>query len=176
MDLIDRYDRASAWAGSKIPAAADKLDAPTPCEGWDVRALLNHLIAGQEIFQSGARGEQVAPPAGMPPNVVGDDPAKQYEGARQATLDAFREPGAAEKAAMLMGIATTDQLVHGWDLAKATGQDGRMPEDLAESAYAMIDGNLPPERRGDFFGPAIEVAGDASAQDRLLAYLGRNPS
>jgi uncharacterized protein (TIGR03086 family) len=90
-------------------------------------------------------------------------------------IDAHSAPGVLEKSGMGLGIASVDQLVHGWDLATATDQDASMPADLAEAAFAMVDGRLTPDRRGDAFKPAIDVGDDASAQEKLLAYTGRQP-
>jgi hypothetical protein len=50
-----------------------------------------------------------------------------------------------------------------------------MPDDLAEAAFAMLDGRLTDDRRGEAFKPAIDVGEDASAQEKLLAYTGRQP-
>ena len=173
MDMLEMLDRGTAWTASKVAGATDKLDQPTPCEEWDVRALINHLLAGQELFAGAARGKPAAPPTGPPPELIGDDPVAQYEEARQETLKAFREPGAAENNAMMLGIAFADQLVHGWDLAKATGQDATMPDGLAQAAYGLLEGRLTDETRGDLFKPEVKVGDDADAQTRLLAYLGR---
>ena len=74
-----------------------------------------------------------------------------------------------------MGIAFSDQLLHGWDLAKATGQDTTMPDGLAEAAYEMIHGRFTDDQRKGVFKPEVTVADDASAQDKLLAYTGRDP-
>ena len=175
MDLVDLFERGSAWTKEKIDAAKGSLDAQTPCEGWDVRTLVNHLIGWNTFFQAAARGEEAAPPPEPPLDVAGDDPAASYEAARQATLAAFREPGALEKVGATAGIAFVDQVVHGTDIAKATGQDATMPPDLAEAAFGMVDGRLTDERRGQAFKPAVPVDEGASAQDKLLAYLGRKP-
>lgn len=171
---MDLFDRGSAWTKTKIAGAKGKLDASTPCEGWNVRAVINHVLSGHEIFQGATKGEPVAPPEGEPPDVMGDDPTAQYEEARQATMAAYREPGAMERAGQALGIAFLDNLVHGHDLAKATGQDTTMPPDLAEAAFGMIRGRLD-ENRGGMFKPAVEVPDDASTQDKLLAYMGREP-
>jgi uncharacterized protein (TIGR03086 family) len=174
MDPMDLFDRGSAWTKTKIAGAKGKLDAATPCEEWNVRALINHVLSGHEIFQGAAKGQPVAPPEGDPPDVMADDPVAQYEDARQATITAYREPGAIEKAGSTLGIAFVDNLVHGHDLAKATGQDTTMPPDLAEAAFGMISGRLD-AGRGTFFKPAVDVSDGASTQDKLLAYMGRKP-
>jgi uncharacterized protein (TIGR03086 family) len=176
MDLLDLFDRGSAWTQEKIAGAVGKLDAQTPCDEWDVRTLLNHLMQGQKLFQGGARGEPAAPPAAMPPDVLGDDPVAQYEEARQATMAAYREPGALENHAFLLGIGFVDQLVHGWDLAKATGQDTAMPSDLAETAFGLVNGQLPTDGSSPFFKAAVQVPDDAPAQDKLLGLGGRDPN
>jgi uncharacterized protein (TIGR03086 family) len=174
MDLFDLFDRGSAWTREKIAGAQGSLDAPTCCEDWDVRAVVNHLLFVQGRFQARARGEQVGPPAGPPPDLVGDDPAAQFETARQATLAAYREPAASEFGGTL-GIAFVDTIVHGTDIAKATGQDATIPSDLAEAAFGFINGRLSDDSRGSAFKPAVAFADDAPAQDKLLAYLGRHP-
>jgi uncharacterized protein (TIGR03086 family) len=175
MDPLDLFDRGSSWTKTKIAGAQDRLNISTCCDDWNVRAVINHLLAGQEIFQGAARGQPAAPPEGPPPNVIGEDPAAQYEEGRQATMAAYREPGAMEKAGATLGIAFVDNLVHGSDLARATGQDATMPADLAEAAFGMIDGRLG-DNRGNFFKQPVSVPADASAQDKLLGYLGREPT
>ena len=176
VDLLDQFDRSTQWSASKIPAATNKLDDVTPCEQWDVRSLLDHMIDTQNFFAARARGEEPAFPGATPPSLIGDDPVAAYEKARQETLRAHQEPGALEKTGPLLGIAFCDQLIHGWDLATATGQDATMPDDLAAAAFAMLDGRLTDEQRGKAFKPAVDIADDASLQDKLLAYTGRRPS
>jgi uncharacterized protein (TIGR03086 family) len=175
MDLLDLFERGTEWTGSKIPGAAKQLGTRTPCEEWDVRALLNHLIDSQQYFAATARGEEASLPNPSPPALVGDDPVSAYEAIRAETLRAYREPGVVEKTGPSLGIAFVDQLVHGWDLAAATGQDGTMPDDLASAAFTMIDGRLTDDRRGAAFQQAVDVPDDATAQDKLLAYTGRKP-
>jgi uncharacterized protein (TIGR03086 family) len=175
MDLLDLFERGTDWTASKIPAAAGKLDDGTPCEQWNVRNLLDHMVDSQQYFAATARGEEASLPNPNPPASIGDDPVAAYAEIRDETLRAHREPGVLEKTGPGLGIAFVDQLVHGWDLARATGQDATMPEDLAEAAFAMIDGKLTDENREPGFKPVVAVPEDASAQDKLLAYTGRQP-
>jgi uncharacterized protein (TIGR03086 family) len=175
MDLLDLFERGTEWTASKIPGAADQLDSKTPCEDWQVRDLLNHMIDSQQFFAATARGEQASLPGSPPPERIGDDPAGAYEEMRQETLSAYRRPGVLEKTGPSLGIAFCDQLIHGADLARATGQDDTMPDGLAEAAFQMIDGNLTPDNRGAGFKPEVDAPANASAQERLLAYTGRRP-
>lgn len=185
MDILDLFDRATQWTATKVAGAQDRLDVSTPCDEWSVRRLMDHLLWGQQMFASGPTGGTVAPPAGPPPELVGDDPAAQYEEARKATVHAYSQPGVLEgtisggsgdvPAMQVLGIAFCDQLIHGWDLAKATGQDTTMPPDLASAAFMMLNGRVSDEARGPGknFKAAVSVPEDASDQDKLIAYCGR---
>jgi uncharacterized protein (TIGR03086 family) len=174
-DLLDLYARSSAWANEKVAGAADQLAARTPCEGWDVRTLLDHMLDTERYFASSARGEEASLPTPEPPRMVGDDPVADLRRSRADVLAAFAEDGVVEKTGPALGIAFSERALHGWDLARATGQDAQMPDDLAEAAYGMIHGRFTDEQRKGVFGPEIPVGPDASAQDRLLAYTGRDP-
>jgi uncharacterized protein (TIGR03086 family) len=174
-DLLDLYDRASAWTNAKVEGAAQNLDAPTPCDGWDVRTLLNHMLETQRYFLGSAQGKDVSPPSPTPPEILGKQPADDFARTRREMLDIYGERGVIEKTGPALGIAFSDQLLHGWDVAKATGQDTTMPEGLPEAAYEMIHGRFTDDQRQGVFKPEIPVPSDAPAQDRLLAYTGRQP-
>jgi len=175
LDLLDLYERASEWTVSKVAGAAGRLDATTPCDGWDVRTLMNHMLDTQKYFATTARGGEASPPSPTPPDLLGEDPVEDFERARAATISAFGAPGVIERTGPSLGIAFGDQLLHGWDLAMATGQNATMPEGLPEAAYQMIHGRFTEDQRKGVFKPEIPTAGDASAEDKLLAYTGRDP-
>jgi uncharacterized protein (TIGR03086 family) len=175
MELLDLYERASAWTLDRVRGAAGKLDSPTPCDEWDVRALMNHMLETQRYFVGAARGEDVSPPSAQPPDLVSDDPVADFEHGRGDTLSTFGQEGVIERTGPSLGIAFGDQLLHGWDLARATGQDASMPDGLAEAAYELIHGRFTDDERAGVFGPEVPVAPTASAQDKLLAYTGRDP-
>jgi uncharacterized protein (TIGR03086 family) len=173
-DPLVLYRRASSWSAEKVAGAAQNLDAPTPCDDWDVRALLNHMIQTQEYFAGAAQGKDVSLTPD-PPSLIGDDPVAAFERARGDVLDVFSRPGVVEKTGPSLGIAFSDALLHGWDTAVATQQDTTMPDGLAEAAYEMIYGRFTDEQRKGVFKPAIETPADASPQQKLLAYTGRDP-
>ena len=175
-DLLDLYERASTWTSSKVADAAGNLDAQTPCDDWDVETLMNHMLDTQRYFVSAARGEDASPPAPKPPKLLSDDPVADFDAGRAELLSTFGEPGVIEKTGPSLGIAFSDQLLHGWDLAKATKQDTTMPKGLPEAAYEMIHGRFTDDQRKGVFKPEVKVPKDASAQDKLLAYTGRDPS
>jgi uncharacterized protein (TIGR03086 family) len=140
-----------------------------------VRDLLNHMLETQRYFTSAARGEDASPPGATPPAVLSDDPVRDFEQGRAELLEAFGQEGAIEKTGPSLGIAFADQLLHGWDLARATDQDTTMPAGLPEAAYEAIHGKFTEEQRKGVFAPEIPVADDATPQERLLAYTGRKP-
>jgi uncharacterized protein (TIGR03086 family) len=176
LDLLDLYARASEWSVAKAGGAAEKLDARTPCDEWDVRTLMNHMLDTQNYFVGTALGEDVSPPSPHPPEMLGDDPVTAFGRARDRTLRTFGADGVVERTGPSLGVAFSDQLLHGWDLAKATEQDAAMPDGLPEAAYQMIHGRFTDDERKGIFKPEIVLAPDASAQDKLLAYTGRDPA
>jgi uncharacterized protein (TIGR03086 family) len=175
-NLLDLYERASDWTSSKVAGATAKLDARTPCDQWDVRTLLNHMLETQKYFVGAAQGKDVSPPGQSPAEVLGDDPHADFEQARRDMLSTYGAPGVIEKTGPSLGIAFSDLLLHGWDLAKATKQDTTMPQGLPDAAFQMIHGRFTEDQRKGVFKPEIDVPADAPAQDRLLAYTGRKPS
>ena len=92
-DLLDLYERASSWATEKVSGATEKLDAKTPCDDWDVRTLLNHILETQRYFLKSARGEDASPPSPIPPATLSDDPVADFEAVRRDMLGASRNPG-----------------------------------------------------------------------------------
>jgi len=169
----------------------DQWGLPTPCAEWDVRRLVDHLTAGNRMFALIAGGERpeggegfqrlrarVAPAAE-------DDPVAVFLSSTLELRDAFSDPDfpegtypthAGEQAGeFLIHMRTTEGLIHGWDLAHATGQTAAFPEAVAEQTLATVRVTLagrPRDSRG--FGPEQPVAEDAPAIDRLAAFLGRS--
>ncbi len=175
--LLDRYRTASEWTLSKVVRAGDQLDAPTPCDDWDVRTLLNHMLETQQYFVQSARGDEASPPSPEPPDgLIGDDAAAAYERAREETITTFSDDGVIERTGPSLGIAFSDTLLHGWDLARATDQDTTMPAGLAQAAYDVVHGAFTDDQRKGVFGPELPVGEDATSQEKLLAYTGRDPS
>jgi uncharacterized protein (TIGR03086 family) len=175
LDLLDLYAQASEWTGTKVRGASTALDTPTNCDGWNVRTLMNHMLETQRYFAGSARGEDVQLSAD-PPELLSGDPGSDFAQAQADTLRTFGEPGTIEKTGPALGIAFSDQLLHGWDLAVSTGQDAAMPQGLPDAAYEMIHGRFTDEQRKGVFKPEITLGSDASAQQMLLAYTGRDPA
>jgi uncharacterized protein (TIGR03086 family) len=168
----------------------DQLDQPTPCESWDVRRLVNHIVGGSYWFAASTDAGQApeVDTTGDTDYAAGDRVAAFDEGIRRAVA-AFSAEGAQEKmiklpfgefpGAIFMGLATTDTFTHGWDLARATGQDANLEPELAEQLLAGAKMSIPDEFRGPDgvapFGPEVKVPDSSPAADRLAGFLGRTP-
>jgi len=166
----------------------DQLTGPTPCTDLTVAALLHHLSTLSDAFR-GAAQRQPQGPGPMPD--ASRLPADWHERIPQqldALAVAWREPtaweGSTEIAGMTMPgptiavVALNEVLVHGWDLAAATGQDYRAD---GASAQACLDFALEiaanaPEMRNAMYGPAVPVPEDAPLLDRLIGQTGRDPA
>jgi uncharacterized protein (TIGR03086 family) len=172
-DQLEMFGRASKWTVGKVAGAAAHLDAETPCDDWVVRDLMSHMLETQRYFVASAQGREASPPSPTPTTSLGDDPVADFEQARADTLQTFGQAGVIDKTGPSLGIAFSDQLLHGWDLARATGQDETMPAGLPEAAYEIIHGRFTDEQRKGIFKPEVTVAAGASAQEKLLAYTGR---
>ena len=78
----------------------------------------------------------------------------------------------------VLGMALGEYIVHGWDLARATGREYEVPEAAVTPAHEFLLGMVAPEYRGPdsgFFDAEVEVPADASPLDRLLGFAGRDP-
>jgi uncharacterized protein (TIGR03086 family) len=182
---VDLLERAVAAAAATVRGIRpDQYDLPSPCAEWNVRALLNHLVAANHLFTAWAAGEQPDMGVFAADHLGGGEPAKAYEEAARAALDAFAMPGATDRAAPLPSGGTgprvvdmylMEQVLHGWDLAAATGQDRDRDPEVTRAAYDSWYGRVPPEVRemGTVFGPEQPCPPDAAVADRLAAYLGR---
>lgn len=164
-------------------------DAATPCPDWTVRELVAHLVLGHRLFAGILRGSAVVTPTALDPlagDVLGDDPATEYRAATGDLLAAFRLPGALEgvvevpfgavPGVVAANLRVVEELVHGWDLARAIGMPVRFADDAVEHALGFTLATLPevPAEESPF-APAQPTREDAPPLDRLAALLGRNP-
>jgi uncharacterized protein (TIGR03086 family) len=185
MDLVAAH-AAALDSTRRIVAGIDQaqLSLPTPCEHFDVEALLGHLVVGNRRFVAVAGG---APATSVPlePEPT-DDWSAAYDSSATAVGEAWRDPAALERIAELpigsvpgvvaLGMHVVESLVHGWDLAKATGQGTDIDPVLCAIAWRNVQGvNDDLRGAGRPFGSAIGVPDDAPATDRLVAWLGRQP-
>jgi uncharacterized protein (TIGR03086 family) len=187
MDLRVLLAQAVASTGKTVGGVRpDQLGDPTPCAERDVRALLNHLIGVADTFSHVGDGKPIRPPDPHRDYFQGDDYAAAYDAATAGMLAVWLAPGALEATITLpfgeapgsvgASINFVDVVVHGWDLARATGQDATVDPGLAEPALQVSRGLVSDEfRSAGAFGPEVPAGADASTADRLVAFLGRTP-
>ena len=163
----------------------DQLSDPSPCQSWTVREVINHVIGGTFWFAA-SMNDGKAPAIPESDFTVGDMGATYDDGIKQAVA-AFGAPGAMEKmvelpfgtfpGAAFIQLATTDAFTHGWDLAQATGQstdlDPEVAKQLLEGARAFIQPALRGEDGKAPFGREQQPPANATAADKLAAFLGR---
>jgi uncharacterized protein (TIGR03086 family) len=181
-DLLAALDRAIAGTDRLIAGIkVDQWSAPTPCTEWDVRTLVTHVTSSMFTFAALVRDE---PQPDHGADHQADDPVAGYRSAAAALRAAFGAPGALDRiysspigpapGSVLVHLRITELLVHGWDLAHATGQPADLPADVAEGELtvwrAQFTDGLP---AGLPFAPAQPVAAHAPAIDHLAAFLGR---
>jgi uncharacterized protein (TIGR03086 family) len=163
---------------------ADQELAPTPCSEWNVRQLVNHVVTGTRWFSAMLRHEE-GPDRSL--DLLGDDLAAAFRGAFEDFVAALGEPGALEgtyehrlgpvSGERLVEMRTNEYMVHGWDLAVATGQPAALPEEVAprcQALYQELLGDRPRPEGGAWAAP-VELGEDASALERLVAFFGRDP-
>lgn len=183
MDPIERIEKATALAGEKVKGVkTDDLGKPTPCSEFDVRGLLNHLIGGLEMLRTAASGGKAAMPEG---DQFGADPGADYDKRRTALLEAVRKDGVLERnwempsfampGQMMAGVAFMEHLTHAWDVAKATGQDTTLPDDLVKECMELVTPMDAMLRMPGVCGPVVSVPDSASPTEKLVAFMGRQP-
>lgn len=183
MDAIERIDRATAFAAEKVEAVKpDDLSKRTPCSEFDLRALLNHLIGGLAMLTVAAEGGKATMPDG---DQLGSDPGANYQTRRAALLEAIRREGVLDRTwempwgsmpgQLQAGIVFMEHLTHGWDVAKATGQDTTIADDLVTECMEVVTPMDAMLRMPGVCGPAVTVPDNASPTDKLVAFMGRQP-
>lgn len=180
--VLDR--RAGLGTAALVDATTpDQYSAHSPCSEWTVRDLLVHLIAGNVKYIEIGRGTEWA--RGAPDIVLDDDPGAMYRRTLDTMLDAWEQPGALDRdtalpvgrgrAELALFLHLGETLVHGWDLARATGQRTPWDGDVVEASLTQFMSWLPAQRPpGSPFSDARPVDADAAPIDRLAAYLGRD--
>jgi uncharacterized protein (TIGR03086 family) len=184
VNAVDLYTRCDASFRTRVDAIAERWAAPTELPGWDVRALVHHIVleerwaptifAGMTVEEAGDlfEGDQLVP-----------DPLSAVRDASSAALDAVREEGAMERTVHLsfgdtpgaeyaMQLAA-DHLLHSWDLARALGVDDRLDPEAVEAVLEWFGPNEDAYRAAGAIGPRVPVPDDADPQTRLLAMFGR---
>jgi uncharacterized protein (TIGR03086 family) len=169
------------WTERAAAVGDDQWDLPTPCARWTVRDLVNHVV-GEELWTvplvAGATMDEVG--SRFDGDVLGSDPTAVARSAAVAAVAAV--DGAADDVEVHLSFGDTDleeylfqlaadHLVHGWDLAVATGGPTALDPDVVEAVSAWFREREELYRAGGAIGPRQASTGDSAAD--LLAAFGR---
>ena len=186
-DIRDLHARSvEDFAAVVAGVPADAWSRATPCADWDVRALVNHVV-GEERWVppllEGATIEAVGDR--FDGDLLGDDPRATSGDAARGAVAAFAPEDAMDRTVHLSFGDTpaseyawqlfADHLVHGWDLAVATGQQPRLPEDSVAALAQWFDEREDLYRGIGAIADQVAIDDHASPADRLLARFGRDP-
>jgi uncharacterized protein (TIGR03086 family) len=186
VDLPEVHARALAVKRGYVAGVGDDQWAVvSDCDDWTVRELVNHIVTGNEWAAELAGGKTIEEVGDrLDGDVLGDDPLAAYDRSASVADAAFRAPGALDApcavsygpvpGSVYCGHRFIDVLVHGWDVAKSTGQDTSLPPDLVDACWAVLEPQLAALQGSGAFGTPQAVPADAGPQTLLLAALGRN--
>jgi len=180
---------AAAAETARVVTGAAKtasLNQPTPCPGWDLRTLLNHTILWTSYSaERRAYGESVAEDLMSKDFTAEPGYAEAYQAQLAKAVQAWSQPGAWEGDRNVMGSATPaadiaamlimEMVLHGWDVARATGQDYHCDGELAQAVLGTVQAQGELFRQYEGFAAIVPVPEDASAFDRALSLSGRDP-
>jgi uncharacterized protein (TIGR03086 family) len=184
-DIAELHAQALDATGRIVAGIpADRWHADTPCDGWDVRALVNHVVAGNLWAAELAAGGTIAGVGDrLDGDVLGPDPAGSYDASAKTAAAVFRRPGALDApcavsygpvpGSVYAGHRFFDVFIHGWDLAAATGQDTTLDAGLIQACRDVIEPQLDAFRDAGALAGPLPVPPGASGQARFLAMLGR---
>lgn len=192
-EIADRYRRrADAFERLIAGVAGEQWSNPSPCERWTALDVVDHVVGMHGVMLRPAGREPSPAPS------TRDDPLAAFRAARADVEAVLDDPdvvgllvetpsGPMTVERQIDEVVSDDLPQHGWDLARATGQDGAIDPRDVERLWA-ITAAIPVElmekyRTPGAFGPGIEVFGpevavpaDAPLQDRLLGLIGRDPA
>lgn len=183
--IIELHDEALDATGNVVAAIGDEQwELPTPCEEWNVRDLVAHVVGGHLWAAELAAGKSIEDVGdSLDGDLLGDDPVDAYTRAAKLASDVFKAEGALEAPCAVSygpvpgeiycGHRFVDTLVHGWDLAVATGQPTELDPGLVQGAIEVVEPQREMLAASGAFAGDVEVPEDADPQTMLLAWLGR---
>lgn len=168
------------------------LGLPTPCAEWTLGDLLAHMTVQNYGFAAAARGERTEL-SFWEPKPTGGDPAGEFQASADDLLAAFAGEGVLDRGFYLpelstektikgkqaIGFQLIDNVVHGWDVAKALGTQAHFGADLLAMALPLtltVPGGSSRDLQQSVFAREVEPGAYASKLDQIVAWLGRDPN
>ncbi|MFI9174762.1 TIGR03086 family metal-binding protein [Streptomyces lincolnensis] len=165
----------------------EQLADPTPCPELAVRNLLGHLLGLTVAFRDAGRKDLGATtdsaPGGVPD--IGPGWREELPKVLDELADAWRDPaawtgmtragGVDLPGAIAAAVAIDELVIHGWDLARATGQEYAPDPAALRAAHDFLEASADDPSRDEIFGPIVPVPDDAPLLDRAVGLSGRDP-
>lgn len=176
-----RYRKVAGRFTQRVEAVPDDAwDNPSPCAGWAARDVVRHLVGWMPGFFARWDVTLATGPS------VDTDPVGAWAAVNGSIQTALDDPATlAHEADGPMGrmsldrivgmIVVGDVLIHTWDLSRATGLDESLDPDEVQRMSGIMQMSDEMLRSGGQFGPKVEVAEDADAQTKMIAFSGRRP-
>ncbi|MFD5950129.1 TIGR03086 family metal-binding protein [Streptomyces collinus] len=166
----------------------EQLERPTPCPEYEVRHLLGHLAGLAAAFRDAARKDlgvttDTSPGSSLPE--LGPDWREELPKVLADLAEAWRDPaawtgmtraGGVDLPGEVAGVVATDELViHGWDLARATGRPYTPDPAALQVCHDFLEASADSPDRGEIFAPVVPVGPDAPLLARAVGLSGRDP-
>jgi uncharacterized protein (TIGR03086 family) len=185
MDAFEALSSANAEFEARLRLVRPSdWTRPTPCDAWDVHALVNHVVGANRRYTmllGGASAAEVD--ATRSTDHLGDDAVAAFRATAAELTDAFchegvltrtaHHPAGDRTGAELLDMRVLDVIVHAWDLARAIDADERLEPGIVSFVLACAPGLIAGSRPGSFTTPADELPPGAPTQARLLHLAGR---
>jgi uncharacterized protein (TIGR03086 family) len=185
MDIRELHQRALEETEKIITMVTPgDLNRPTPCPDWTLYGLLRHMVGLNQGFAAAASGAAFDRSV-WAGGTLGDEPAQAYLDSAAQVREAFGQEGVLDRqvevefgvvpGSLAISMHFIDLVVHGWDVARALGDDHQPDPELAETALKTVM-RMPFERGPSHaFDALLDVPGDAPVFPRLLGHVGRDP-
>lgn len=185
LDELAHLDAATALLRARLVAVGpDRWDAPSPCAGWTVHDVAEHVVGDAvryRLWLIGAPAEQVTASRAL--TFLGDDAVSSFDEIQGALRAAFAEPGALDRIARhsageitgreLLELRLLEQTLHAWDIATGSGTDATIDDALCERLLGSA-ATIERLRGHGYYAPTTALAGPGdSLQERLLRIAGR---
>tara|TARA_Y100000590_G_scaffold371389_1_gene433774 strand:- start:805 stop:1416 length:612 start_codon:yes stop_codon:yes gene_type:complete len=190
-DPLRILDLSQTRAAAVIASISnDQMSLATPCDLWDVKDVINKLVASTRLFTGFGLRQQPDPSLDLinPKDLIGDDPVGVYLAAAKECRDAWRSPGALDglatstigeaKARAVLNARIFDTTVLTWDISQACDVDHLIDDEQAGYVLFVAERLVPavrsqsPERYKE---EVTDVTGTTTV-DQLIAITGRHPS
>jgi uncharacterized protein (TIGR03086 family) len=183
-DVKELYRRALERFGRHVhKVGEDQWHGPTPCSEWDVRVLVNHLVSENLWMPPILDGKKVADVGDrFDGDLLGEDPKSAWDQSAKESAAAVRSAPLDTTVHVSYGDVTahhyisevmTDLAIHGWDLARAIGDDEAIDPEIVDLLHAELKPKEEELKSTGLFGPRVEAPPGSDKQTQLLALFGR---